>query len=263
MERGRRAWGPGIFVAALLIYLFLPFAVTALYSVATNWSNTVLPEGYTLKHYLDMFASQRFWLAAGRSAGVSALAVMLAVMVMTPLTYAVTAFAPGLTRLMKGLTLMPFAIPGVIGATALLRTYGGTDVSMVLVLVGAYFVLILPLIYSGLSNALSAIDIVPVTEAARTLGASTWTVFFRVIVPNIAPGILVSALLGFSTLFGEFVVANLLVGGSFETVQIYLYLVMKQTGHLSSAIVLIYVAILAVISAALIRLTSGKRKKSA
>ena len=95
----------------------------------------------------------------------------------------------------------------------------------------------------------------PITEAARTLGASTWTTFLSVIVPNIAPGILVSTLLSFSTLFGEFVVANLLVGGSFETVQIYLYLVMKQTGHLSSALVLIYVFILAVISLVLMKLT--------
>ena len=256
----KRPYGPRAIIVILFIYLFLPFAVTALYSVATDWSNTLFPVGYTLKHYLDMFTSARFWMAAGRSVGVSAAAVALAVAVMTPLTFAVAAFAPKLTRLMKGLTLLPFAIPGVINATALLGTYGGTDIPMVWVLVGAYFVLVLPLIYSGIHNALTAIDIVPITEAARTLGASTITTFLRVIVPNIAPGILVSTLLGFSTLFGEFVIANLLVGGSFETVQIYLYLVMKQTGHLSSALVLIYVFILAAITAVLMKLTGENTK---
>ena len=80
----------------------------------------------------------------------------------------------------------------------------------------------------------------------------------RIIVPGIAPGILVSTLLSFSTLFGEFVVANLLIGGSFETVQIYLYLIMKQTGHLSSAVVVIYVFIKTIICAAVMKLSSGK-----
>ena len=104
-----------------------------------------------------------------------------------------------------------------------------------------------------------AIDIVPVSEAARVLGASTLQTFLRIIVPGIGPGILVSTLLSFSTLFGEFVIANMLIGGSFETVQIYLYLVMKQTGHLSSAIVVIYVFIMTLICIALIKLSGGKK----
>ena len=129
-----------------------------------------------------------------------------------------------------------------------------------MVLAGAYFVLVMPLVYSGINNAMHAIDIVPITEAARVLGASTWTTFLRIIVPGIAPGILVSTLLSFSTLFGEFVVANLLIGGSFETVQIYLYLIMKQTGHLSSAVVVIYVFIMTIICAAVMKLSSGKKE---
>ena len=186
--------------------------------------------------------------------------VALAVLVMTPVVFAIAAFSPRLESVMKIITLLPYAIPGVISAAALLRAYGGTDLPMVLVLAGAYFVLGMPLVYSGINNAMHAIDIVPITEAARVLGASTWTTFLRIIVPGIAPGILVSTLLSFSTLFGEFVVANLLIGGSFETVQIYLYLIMKQTGHLSSAVVVIYVFIMTIICAAVMKLSSGKKE---
>lgn len=250
--------GPRVVVTLLFIYLFLPFVISALYSFATKWSVTVLPEGYTLQYYAEMFADQRFWMAILRSVGVSLAGVALAVLVMTPLTYAVMAFAPKLAGALRALTLLPYAVPGVISATALLGAYGGRGVPMVAVLVGAYFVCIMPLMYSGISNAMRAIDIVPVSEAARVLGASTLQIFCRVIVPGVAPGILVSTLLSFSTLFGEFVVANMLIGGSFETVQIYLYQIMKQTGHLSSALVLIYVLIMTLICAAVIRLSGGK-----
>ncbi len=259
----KRTIGPKVIVVVLMVYLFLPFVITGLYSLATNWSNTIMPEAYTLKYYHEMFTSARFWSAIGRSVFVSSVAVGVAVLIMTPLTFAIAAYTPKLEGLMKGLTLLPYAVPGVINATALLSTYGGTSIPMVAILTGAYFVLILPLIYSGINNAMHAIDIIPITEAARVLGASTWKTFLKIIVPNIGPGILVSTLLSFSTLFGEFVVANLLVGGSFETVQIYLYLVMKQTGHLSSAVVIIYVFIMTMICAVLMKLSSGKKDKKA
>lgn len=255
--------GPKVIVAVMMVYLFLPFVITGLYSLASKWSTTVLPEGYTFEHYYEMFTSSRFWSAMGRSVGISAVSVALAVMVMTPLVFAVIAYTPKLESMMKGLTLLPYAIPGVISAAALLGAYGGSSLPMVVVLAGAYFVLIMPLMYSGVSNAMRAIDIVPITEAARILGASTFTTFLRIIVPGIAPGILVSTLLSFSTLFGEFVVANMLIGGSFETVQIYLYLVMKQTGHLSSAVVVIYVFIMTVICMAVIKISGGRRKNEA
>ena len=249
-----------VIVVAMIVYLFLPFVITGLYSVAEKWSTSILPEGYTFQYYQEMFTSDRFWAAILRSVCISAAGVGLAVLVMTPLVYAVFAFTPKLEGLMKVLMLLPYAIPGVISASALLNAYGGTDTPLVLVLAGAYFVFIMPLMYSGISNAMRAIDIVTVSEAARVLGASTLTTFLRVIVPGIAPGILVSTLLSFSTLFGEFVVANMLIGGSFETIQIYLYLVMKQTGHLSSAVVVIYVFIMTLICAALIRASVGKRQ---
>ena len=240
--------GPKVIVGILMVYLFLPFFITLVYSLTDMWNITVLPESYTLKFYVEMFTSERFWMAIGRSIFISTVSVALAVLVMTPVVFAIAAFSPRLESVMKIITLLPYAIPGVISAAALLRAYGGTDLPMVLVLAGAYFVLVMPLVYSG------------ITEAARVLGASTWTTFLRIIVPGIAPGILVSTLLSFSTLFGEFVVANLLIGGSFETVQIYLYLIMKQTGHLSSAVVVIYVFIMTIICAAVMKLSSGKKE---
>ena len=253
-------FGPKIVVIILMIYLFLPFVITGLYSVSNMWSNTVMPESYTLKFYQEMFTSTRFWQAIGRSVFISALGVSVAVIIMTPLVFAVSAFTPKLEAVMKIITLLPYAIPGVISAAALLRAYGGTHFPMVLVLAGAYFVLIMPLVYSGINNAMKAIDIVPITEAARVLGASTFTTFIRIIVPGIAPGILVSTLLSFSTLFGEFVIANMLIGGSFETVQIYLYLIMKQTGRLSSAVVVIYVFIMTIISIIVIKFSGEKNQ---
>ncbi|QZD67601.1 ABC transporter permease subunit [Pseudomonas aeruginosa] len=44
-------------VCALFLILVLPLAATLLYSLATQWSATLLPDGLTLKWYLQLYAS--------------------------------------------------------------------------------------------------------------------------------------------------------------------------------------------------------------
>ncbi len=46
--------------------------------------------------------------------------------------------------------------------------------------------------------------------------------------------------LSFSFLIGEFLYANILVGSTYETLQVYLYNIKNQSGHYSSALVIVY-----------------------
>ncbi|GKT39691.1 hypothetical protein LOCUS_17060 [Campylobacter jejuni] len=46
--------------------------------------------------------------------------------------------------------------------------------------------------------------------------------------------------LSFSFLIGEFLYANILVGSAYETLQVYLYNIKNQSGHYSSALVIVY-----------------------
>ena len=49
-EPGRgSAWANGLLRGAVIIYLGLPVLAVALYSIATRWTDNVLPDGYTLK----------------------------------------------------------------------------------------------------------------------------------------------------------------------------------------------------------------------
>ena len=57
---------------------------------------------------------------------------------------------------------------------------------------------------------MQAIDVPTLTEAARSLGASWFTVMARVIVPNIRSAVLNSSLLAVALVLGEFTVASLL-----------------------------------------------------
>nr|WP_100403980.1 ABC transporter permease subunit [Bacillus sp. FJAT-42315] len=243
------------------IYLALPLLATLLYSFATDWNATVLPEGYTLEWYKTLFQDSRFFEALGRSLSLSLVSTLLGLVIIVPTVFSIVVYAPKLEKFIQVLVVMTYAMPGVILAVGLIRAYADTNLSMTLVVIGAYFVGILPFMYQGTRNSLRTIHAVSLMEAAELLGASRWTAFRSVIIPNILSGLLVSSLLSFSILFGEFVLINLVLGGRFETVQIFLYQQLSKSGHIASAIVVCYFLLMCIVSFIIIQLTKVKKEQ--
>lgn len=249
-----------ITIAIVFIYLFVPLLGTFAYSLSTQWHKTILPEGFTFHWYAVLLGDHLFLEALGRSLILSLGATTLSLLIMVPAIFSIVLYVPKLEKFVQSLIVLTYAMPGVIMAVGLIRAYSNSGVSMVLITLGAYFVGILPYMYQGTRNSLRNIHAPTLMEAAEILGASRWTAFRQVILPNILPGILVSALLSFSILFGEFVLVNLLVGGNFETVQVYLYKKLNESGHIASAIVICYFLLISVLSAVVIKITQSKKE---
>ncbi|MDP4162666.1 MAG: ABC transporter permease subunit [Bacillota bacterium] len=247
-------------IGIVLLYLVVPLLGTFVYSFATQWHKTILPEGLTFHWYQDLFGDVQFLQSLGRSLILSFGATALSLVIMVPAIFSIVVYAPKLEKFIQSLIVMTYAMPGVIIAVGLIRAYSNSGISMVLVTIGAYFVAILPYMYQGTRNSLRNIHAVSLMEAAQILGASQITAFKKVILPNIMSGILVSSLLSFSILFGEFVLVNLLVGGSFETIQVYLYQKLNQSGHIASAIVVCYFFLICILSAIIVKVTRTKKE---
>ncbi len=111
----------------------------------------------------------------------------------------------------------------------------------------AAVVVAFPLMYKTSRGAFEQID-ANILNAARTLGASEWKVFWRVTVPLAWPGIAAATALSFARSLGEFG-ATLMVAGSIpgktQTIPIAIYFA-TQGGDMSVA--LIWVLIIFAIS---------------
>jgi putative spermidine/putrescine transport system permease protein len=252
-------------VTLVMLYLFIPLIATFLYSIATDWYRTILPEGYTLAWYKELFTDPRFLAAMQRTLLVCFIAICISVTVMVPTIFIVTVYFSRWERILQSLVMLPYAIPGVVAAVGLIKVYSSGPIVLsgsIWLLVGAYFVVVLPYMYQGIRNSMRTIDAIRLVEAAELLGASRMQAFWKVIFPNILTGIIISTLLSFSTLFGEFVLANLLVGGHYETMQIYLIRRMEESGHLTSAIVVTYFILLFALSGAVMRLGKSSKEGS-
>ena len=201
-----------------------------------------------------------FISAVIRSLTLTVITLVVVLLLMVPTVFLVYMYFPKVDHFMKGLVLMPYAIPGVILATGLLRMYSGSVIPMYAVLVGGLFIGSLPFMYQGVRNSLESVQTKKLMEAAEILGANKFISFIKIILPNIRLGLLITTLLIFSSFFGEFVLTNLLIGGRYETIRIYMLRRMNENGHLASAVMVAYFILLILISFIITYLTSSKRR---
>ena len=135
-----------------------------------------------------------------------------------------------LARTLEFLCLLPLTIPAIVLAVGLFPVYnriGHYSIST-LTLFWAYVILALPYAYRALATGLNAMDVTTLSEAARSLGASWFTVIARVIVPNMWQAILNALLLTSALVLGEFTIAYLL---GFVNLQVELYSISRNTAN--------------------------------
>jgi putative spermidine/putrescine transport system permease protein len=116
-----------------------------------------------------------------------------------------------LNRVIEFICLLPLTIPAIVLVVGLVPMYQWMGINFsdsILTLAFAYVVLVLPYCYRALDAGLSAIDVKTLSEAARSLGASWFTVMVRVIVPNISSAILNASFLSVALVLGEYTIAQ-------------------------------------------------------
>jgi putative spermidine/putrescine transport system permease protein len=133
-----------------------------------------------------------------------------------------------LTRAMEFLCLLPLTIPPIVLVVGLGPIYDKiAHLSLsALMLFWVYVILALPYAYRALAAGLSAIDATTLSEAARSLGASWFSVIVRVIVPNMWDAILNALLLTCALVLGEFTIAFFLL---YVNLQVELYSISRNT----------------------------------
>lgn len=253
--------GARIFLGIVTAYLLLPFLATLIYSLFVEWVD-ILPSGFTLRNYEALLTNTSFWESLGRTLLLCTASVAVTVVVLLLAMYVTVVVNRKLTGAMQMVCMIPYALQGVILSIGIISLYTGTGTILsnrIFMLFGAYSILVLPYIYQGIRNALSAIDAPHLIEAAQMLGCSTFGAYIRVIIPNILSGIVVSALLAESIVFGDFVLANNIAGTSYQNVQVFLNQSMDKSGGLASATVVVIFLVIMALTGIVLKLQGSSR----
>jgi len=159
---------------------------------------------------------------------------------------------------------LPFALPTIVAGLTILALYGprspiGVDITYTrAAIVLAMMFVTLPFVVRTVQPVLEELD-VEVEEAARSLGAGSWTTFRRVILPNILPGILSGMALAFAKAVGEFGALVIITGNlpfKTEVASVYIFSRIESgdsTAAAAVAVVLLVISFAALLSIGAIR----------
>jgi sulfate transport system permease protein len=119
--------------------------------------------------------------------------------------------------LVNSLIDLPFALPTIVAGLTLLALYGprgplGVNIAYTrMAVVAALLFVTLPFVVRSVQPVLQALDR-DMEEAAASLGAAGFTIFRRVVFPNLVPAILSGVALAFARAVGEFGAVILISG---------------------------------------------------
>ena len=165
-----------------------------------------------------------------------------------------------LARIMEVLCLLPLTIPAIVLVVGLGPIYNRIQHYSVssLMLFWVYVILALPYAYRALAAGLGAIDVTTLSEAARSLGASWFTVIVRVIAPNMREAILNALLLTWALVLGEFTIAYLLL---YNNLQEELFSISRNTPNAGVIFSTSFAALMFAFVLLLILSYAGRRRR--
>lgn len=208
---GTRAWPSVLITIAVLIFLTAPLVILTVQSFTAESYLRFPPGQFGLRWYGYLLESARWREAALRSLGIAAIVAPLAVIIGTMAALAIDRGPPIGRRFAYPFLISPMILPHLVLALGMLRLALGAgleDTNLALVL--AHLTVSVPYVVITVGASLQTLDRA-VEEAAQSLGAKGWHVFFHAVLPAIRPGLLAGAVFAFIESFDEFILTFFLV----------------------------------------------------
>ena len=252
-------WGLRVFVGLVLLFLIAPILAVMPLSFNSESFFTYPMPGYSLKWYQDFFFNPRWTDAVKMSLIVGLATTVLA-------TALGTLAALGLARsnfpaksTVMAVLISPMIVPVIISAVGMFKFYAQVDlVGTRLGIILAHTALATPFVVITVTATLSAFDRT-LMRAGASCGAAPHTVFFRVVMPLILPGMVSGALFAFVTSFDEVVVVLFLAAPEDRTLPLQMFSGIRET---ISPTITAAATVLVLISTALLLTVEMLRRRS-
>jgi iron(III) transport system permease protein len=263
-------WGTAAAVAFVVLALAVslsPHIGIFLLSIATVWSFAVLPDAYTLQHYVTVYREAGPLIA--NTVLYCGLAGLIDVILGATLAYVVLRTRLPGRRLVEQVAMSAVAIPGLVLGIGLLRTYydvklpfsGESLATFWFMLVIAYAVRRLPYALAAATAAIRQLH-VSLEEAAENLGAGKVRVLSRIVVPLMTGGLLAGFVTSFATAAVELSATLLLVARAPDAPLAYgIYVYMQSAAGRGPGAALGVIAVVVVAIATYIAFRIAERER--
>lgn len=211
-----------VFIAAVLLFLYMPIMILAVYSF-TNATNIGAIRGFSMKNYVTLFTTpeltQMIWGTLVLAIGAALLATILGTLGAIGSFYSKKGIATAITTMNQVPVVNADVVTG-FSICILLVVVFGVSKDTYLPLVIGHVTLCAPFVFLSVIPKLKQMDS-SLYEAALDLGATPFVALNKIVLPQIAPGIVSGFALAVTLSLDDYFVATYTKPATFDTISTY------------------------------------------
>lgn len=238
-------------IIVFLLYLFLlaPLIIVFVVSFASNQYLSFPPEGFTLKWYQALPSETIFVDGMKVSLIVALLVTVVVLAIGVPAALALQRFEFKSKAAFESFFLSPLLTPSIVLALGMVLLFGPLNLTNTYagIIIG-HVAITIPFVIRTTIMSLATAD-TSCEDAARILGAGPWTVFRRVTLPIIRPGVIAGGVIAFIVSFDEAVISLFVAESGLPTLPVQ---VLRYVENSADAAVAALSVILILISLAVV-----------
>ena len=247
------------YLVIILIFLYAPIFTMMVLSFNQSKSRTHWG-GFTLSWYTQMFDSATIMDALVNTLLIAFVSALIATIIGTAASIAINSMKPLPRTIIMGITNIPMLNADIVTGISLMLAFIAFGISL-----GFQTILIAHITFNIPYVILSVMPKLKQTnkstyEAAMDLGASPVYAFFKVVFPDILPGVLSGFLLAFTMSLDDFIITHFTKGAGINTLSTLIYSEVRR-GIKPSMYALSTIIFLAVLVLLLITNFAPGRKK--
>jgi len=247
----------------VLLFLYLPIIVLIVFSFNDSRSRSVWA-GFTLDWYVEVFKDSALLNSLWLTLLVAVVSAVVATIIGTAAAVGLSNFSKMPRNIVMGANQIPMLNPDIVTGVSLMLLGVFLHFSMgVGTLSHAHITFNRPYVILSVMPRLRQLN--PHTfEAAMDLGAHPVVAFFKVILPEIRPGIVTGLILAFTLSIDDFMISYFTCGSTAQTLAIYIYSMTRKrvSPKINAISTLLFLAVLILLIIVNVRSSQIEKKKS-
>lgn len=215
-----------LFIILVYAFLFLPIIILIIYSFNSSKMN-IMFDSFTLYWYKNLLSNTNLIEAFKNTFIIAIISTSMSTIIGTISAYGLFKYDFPLKKIINRLIYIPIVIPEIVLGISLLSIYTlmKLELGMISIII-SHIAFSIPFVIVSVSSSLDD-TIISYEEAARDLGANNMTVFNKIILPNIMPGVISGATLAFTLSLDDVVISYFTAGPASNTLPLYIYSLIK------------------------------------
>lgn len=234
------------YISLVMFFLYAPIFVLIVYSFNQSKSRAMFT-GFTLDWYRQLFSNEMILVSLRNTLIIAVISSVAATVIGTMAALGLNKMNKSLRRLVMNITYIPIINPEIVTGVSLMLLFVMLRLEFgFATLILAHITFNIPYVIFNVSPKLRQLD-KNIYDAALDLGCSPTQAFFKVVIPEIMPGILAGFLMSFTYSLDDFIISYFTSGPGSQTLPVTIFSMTRRkvSPEINALSTIIFIIVLA------------------